>query len=110
MQQGEIWFADLNPTKGSEQIGKRPVVIISGDYTQQHTPYSYNCSYHIKDKIVSDMRFVVSEQNERIKKDFEAVPFQIRAIAKKRLANRIGHITEEELREILKGLFLVLTH
>jgi len=56
------------------------------------------------------MRFVVSEQNERIKKDFEAVPFQIRAIAKKRLANRIGHITEEELREILKGLFLVLTH
>ena len=30
MKQGEIWYADLEPVKGSEQSGKRPVVIISG--------------------------------------------------------------------------------
>ena len=28
--QGEIWYADLEPVKGSEQSGKRPVVIVSG--------------------------------------------------------------------------------
>ena len=26
---GEIWFADLNPTAGKEQLGSRPVLIVS---------------------------------------------------------------------------------
>ncbi|MEP6927447.1 MAG: type II toxin-antitoxin system PemK/MazF family toxin [Ginsengibacter sp.] len=30
MNQGEIWYADLEPVKGSEQAGKRPVIIVSG--------------------------------------------------------------------------------
>ena len=30
MKQGEIWYADLEPVKGREQAGKRPVIIISG--------------------------------------------------------------------------------
>ena len=38
MRQGEIWFADLNPTKGSEQSGKRPVVIVSGDTLNDTLP------------------------------------------------------------------------
>jgi len=28
---GEIWFVDLNPTKGHEQAGRRPCLIISVD-------------------------------------------------------------------------------
>jgi mRNA interferase MazF len=28
---GEIWLADLNPTRGHEQAGARPVLIISTD-------------------------------------------------------------------------------
>ncbi len=31
MLQKEIYFVDLNPVKGKEQKGKRPVVIISGN-------------------------------------------------------------------------------
>jgi mRNA interferase MazF len=28
---GEIWLADLNPTRGHEQAGRRPVLVISED-------------------------------------------------------------------------------
>ena len=28
---GEIWVADLNPTRGHEQAGQRPVLVISED-------------------------------------------------------------------------------
>jgi mRNA interferase MazF len=28
---GEIWLADLNPTRGHEQAGTRPVVVVSSD-------------------------------------------------------------------------------
>ena len=28
---GEIWLADLNPTRGHEQAGRRPVLVVSED-------------------------------------------------------------------------------
>ncbi len=28
---GEIWLADLNPTRGHEQSGRRPVIVLSED-------------------------------------------------------------------------------
>lgn len=28
---GEIWLADLNPTRGHEQAGRRPVLVVSAD-------------------------------------------------------------------------------
>ena len=36
MKQGEIWELYLNPTKGSEQSGRRPAVIISGDMLNKY--------------------------------------------------------------------------
>ena len=38
MRQGEIWNANLDPVKGSEQAGYRPVVIISGNLLNTHLP------------------------------------------------------------------------
>lgn len=38
MKQCEIWYANLNPTKGSEQAGLRPVVILSGNLLNQYLP------------------------------------------------------------------------
>lgn len=31
MNRGEIWFADLSPTRGSEITKSRPVLIVSND-------------------------------------------------------------------------------
>ncbi len=31
IRRGEIYFVDLNPTKGREQSGKRPVLVLSND-------------------------------------------------------------------------------
>ncbi|MEJ7590871.1 MAG: type II toxin-antitoxin system PemK/MazF family toxin [Planctomycetaceae bacterium] len=30
-QRGEIWYADLNPVRGSEQAGVRPVLVFQND-------------------------------------------------------------------------------
>ena len=30
-QRGEVWLADLDPTQGHEQAGRRPVVVVSVD-------------------------------------------------------------------------------
>lgn len=110
MRQGEIWFADLNPAKGSEQSGKRPVVIVSGNTLNDALPIVIVVPITSKVKSYPTCILLLANKTHGLSKDSEAIPFQIRAIAKKRLTKYIGHTTEEELREILKGLFLALTH
>lgn len=110
MRQGEIWFANLNPTKGSEQSGTRPVVIVSGDTLNNALPIVIVVPITSKIKSYPTCVMVPASNMSGLKNDSEAIPFQIRAIAKKRLTKRVGLINEEGLREIFKGLFLALTH
>ena len=35
ISRGEIYFVDLNPTKGREQTGRRPVLVVSSDAINQ---------------------------------------------------------------------------
>lgn len=37
IKRGEIWLANLNPTRGSEQAGKRPVLIFQNNLINQFT-------------------------------------------------------------------------
>lgn len=110
MRQGEIWFADLNPTKGSEQSGKRPVVVVSGVTLNDALPIVIVVPLTSKIRSYPTCVLLLANKMNGLKKDAEAIPFQVRALAKKRLVNRIGTVTEDDLREILKGLFLALTH
>jgi mRNA interferase MazF len=110
MRQGEIWFADLNPTRGSEQTGKRPVVVVSGDTLNDTLPIIIVVPITSKIKSYPTCVLLSANKTNGLTKDSEAIPFQIRAVAKKRLNKRIGRVAEEEFREILRGLFLVLTH
>ena len=38
IKRSEIYYADLNPVKGSEQGGGRPVLIIQNDKGNKHSP------------------------------------------------------------------------
>ena|SRR3989344_3951423 len=110
MRQGEIWFADLDPAKGSEQSGRRPVVIVSGDALNESLPIVIVVPITSKVKRYPTCVLVPAGRTSGLKKDSEAIPFQIRVIAKKRLAKKIGRVTAVELQDILKGLFVALTH
>ena len=37
VQRGEIWFANLNPIRGSEQAGIRPVLVLQNDVINRFT-------------------------------------------------------------------------
>src|SRR3989344_1789009 len=110
MRQGEIWFAELNPTKGSEQSGRRPVVIISGNTLNDALPIVIVVPITSKIKSYPTCVLLRPNRTNGLKKESEAIPFQIRTITKKRLVRRIVRIAPDELREIVKGLFITLTH
>jgi mRNA interferase MazF len=35
IRRGEVWLADLNPSRGHEQTGERPVLVVSADLFNQ---------------------------------------------------------------------------
>src|SRR6266516_6586574 len=37
IKRGEVWLADLNPTRGSEQAGTRPVLVFQNDVVSKFT-------------------------------------------------------------------------
>lgn len=49
-KQGDVVMVDLNPTKGHEQAGYRPAVIISGDVFNEYTKMVMVCPITSNDK------------------------------------------------------------
>ena len=102
MKQGEIWFADLNPVKGSEQAGLRPVVIVSGNLANAHLPIVICCP--LTTKIKNYKGNVVLEANEQngLAETSEILTFHIRSMSKERLIRKTGNISVEQVAAIKK--------
>jgi mRNA interferase MazF len=100
-EQKDIYWADLNPTKGSEQSGKRPVVIISGNTLNEHLPVCIVCPLSSKVKGYSTCTLIPKSKTNNLKSDSEAITFQIRTISQDRLVGKIGTIGDIELQDIV---------
>src|SRR5271168_2605014 len=40
VRRGEVWLADLSPTRGTEQSGVRPVLVVQTDRANPHSPHT----------------------------------------------------------------------
>ncbi|MFN8480109.1 MAG: type II toxin-antitoxin system PemK/MazF family toxin [Kouleothrix sp.] len=100
---GEIWWADLNPVRGHEQAGVRPVLVISHDVFNQRSG------------TVVALAITSQAPNARFPLTLEiltaALPkrswvkiSQIRTLSIERLSSRLGAIAPEELDEVIEGL------
>ena len=110
MKQGEIWYGDLEPVKGSEQSGKRPVVIISGSAMNITLPIIIACPLTSVIKNIKGCIVIQKNQTNNLKKDSEVLVFQVRAISKSRLSKKIGDISNNEVKLIKEGINLYLNY
>ena len=109
MKQGDIYFANLNPTKGREQQGMRPVLIVSGNALNDNLDIVIIMPLTTKIKGYAPSLFLKKDKHNGLKENSEVISFHIRAISKERLANKLGRITHEQLTEIKQKLNEVLT-
>lgn len=103
MKQGEIWFANLNPTKSSEQAGMRPVVIVSGNLANTHLNTVICCPLTTKIKNYKGNVVLQPNTDNALKATSEILTFHIRSITKERLTRKVGNITAEELAQLKTG-------
>ena len=110
MKQREIWLADLNPVKGSEQQGIRPIVVVSGNAMNNNLNVCIVCPLSSKIKNYAGCLVLKSDAINGLESDSEAITFQIRAISGQRLIRKIGEITITQFNIIKKGLNEILTY
>ncbi len=104
MKQQEIWFADLNPAKGSEQKGYRPVVIVSGNMLNTYLQIVIACPLTTKIKAYKGNVILNPDDQNGLSNKSEVLTFHIRSISKSRLIKKIGSITSIQLAEIKQTL------
>lgn len=110
MRQGEIWDLYLNPVKGSEQGGRRPAVIISGNLLNAHLQVVIVCPLTTKIKNYKGNVILESSKGNGLIELSEILIFHVRSVSKERLKNKMGSITAKQLSEIKQTLDDILRY
>ncbi len=110
MKQGDLWLGNLNPVKGREQRGIRPVLILSGDAMNDTLGICIVCPLSTKVKKYAGCVVLKKDKINGLEADSEIITFQIRTLAKERLIRKIGRITEPQLEKVKSGLMEILKY
>lgn len=93
IKRGDIFWVDLDPAKGSEQSGRRPVAVIQNDTGNEFSPTvivaplttkSFSKEYPVNVHL--------PKSASGLKEDSTVLLSQIRTLDKKRLEKKIGHL------------------
>jgi mRNA interferase MazF len=100
---GEIYWADLNPARGSEQAGVRPVLILSRDAFNRHSGTVIAVALTSQEPGVG-FPFTLELQGVRLPKRSWVKISQIRTLSVDRLTQRLGRVPPKDIEHIVEGL------
>lgn len=108
IHQGNIYFADLNPVRGHEQAGFRPVLILQNNIlnTNLSTVVIVPITKNLKAKGYLTTYFL-DRKKSKLKFDSVALLYQIRTIDKLRLVKFISRLSGPEIKSIKEQLVLI---
>ena len=90
-KRGDIYYAELNPVIGSQQGGTRPVLIISNDTGNRHSPTVIIAAITGKTQTKAKLPTHAEVKDvEGLDRDSIILLEQIRTIDKRRLKNHMG--------------------
>jgi mRNA interferase MazF len=104
---GEIRWADLNPTRGKEQSGQRPVLVLSHDVFNERSGTVIAVALTSQPQRAG-FPLTLELTSSRLPKRSWVKISQIRTLATERIGNRLGRASPEELAQVLEGLNEIL--
>jgi mRNA interferase MazF len=109
VERGEIWFANLDPTKGSEQAGTRPIIIFQENTISKFT------STIITIPLTTNLRraalpscLLISNGQGGLNQDSVALCHQLRVLDKTRLIKRLGQLDVNAIAELERIVLFTL--
>ena len=104
-RRGEIYFADLDPHYGSEQGGKRPVIVIQNNTGNKFAPTVIVAAVTSKvSKKPNQPTHVLIEQNPAFSRPSVVLLEQIFTIDRERIQRLLGQTTPDEMYQINEAL------
>lgn len=100
---GEIRWADLNPVRGSEQAGHRPVLIISHDVFNERSGTVIAVALTSQEP-AAGFPLTLESKARGLKKRSWVKISQIRTLATERIGRRIARSSVEEVARVVEGL------
>jgi mRNA interferase MazF len=104
---GDLFWADLEPVRGREQAGRRPVLILSHKIfnersgtvialaiTSQPQKAGFPLTYPLPERLLPKPSWIKISQ--------------IRTLSTERLGRKLGQLAEAELEEVLEGLLEIV--
>lgn len=110
IRQGEIWLADLNPVKGNEQAGFRPVVVLSGNLLNQNLAVAIVVPLTTSIKNYKGNPVLKPSSTNGLKNESEMLVFHLWSVSKARLVRKMGKINAHELGVATKTLNDILKY
>ena len=102
VSRGEIWLANLNPTKKNNEMGKvRPVLIYQNDELN-HNNYPTTIVIPLTTKLIDNAEPIRMriKSKDKLKDDSDLVITHIRAIDNSRFIEKLTILNYEQMRKI----------
>ncbi|MBH0184863.1 MAG: type II toxin-antitoxin system PemK/MazF family toxin [Nitrospira sp.] len=100
---GEIRWAELNPVRGNEQAGLRPVLILSHDVFNDRSGTVIAVALTSQPQRAEFPLTLELQSRDLPKKSWVKIS-QIRTLAVERIGQRLGKVSLEELTQVIDGL------
>ena len=110
IKRGDLFWVNLDPVKGSEQAGRRPVCVIQNDVGNEYAStviVAPLTTAKFAKKYPTNVIF--PKGTAGLKFDSTALLSQIRVIDKTRLEGKIGHLSEKYMDEVDEALRISLS-
>ena len=100
---GDVVWADLNPSRGHEQAGMRPVVVLSHDIFNERSG-TVIAMVVTSQPQRAGFPLTIELKKVRLPKRSWVKISQIRTLSVERLGTKLGRVTPEEVDRLVDGL------
>lgn len=108
IRRGDIFTADLNPVRGSEQGKVRPVVIIQNDIGNQYSPIVIVAAITSGERAKFDINIEVKSPEGGLSKNSIILLNQIRSVDKSRLGKYWGRLSPSTMKKVDEAIKISL--
>jgi mRNA interferase MazF len=107
-EQGDVYWADPDPTRGSEQSKARPFAIVSVDQLNR-SPIGLSLAVPLtRTDFKNALHLIISPPEVGLRESSFAMPEQLRAVSHERLSQRLGRLRPATREELLRRCRLLL--
>ncbi|MGH2854490.1 MAG: type II toxin-antitoxin system PemK/MazF family toxin [Solirubrobacteraceae bacterium] len=107
-EQGDVYWADPDPTRGSEQAKARPFAIVSVDQLNRSAIALSLAVPLTRTDFGNALHLAISPPEGGLRQRSFAMPEQLRAVSHERLSRRLGRLRPDTREELLRRCRLLL--